>query len=117
MVGLVEWIEWKTTDIDKTANVLEKLFGWKFDKWSPDYFMFQPEKGAGVGLIKLDTVNAGYSPINYITVGSIDKTIDEAKNLGLIIKLPKSDIPNIGWHSLLQDYDGNVFGLFERINK
>ncbi|PID27427.1 MAG: hypothetical protein CR982_05650 [Candidatus Cloacimonadota bacterium] len=117
MPNIIEWVEWKTTDVKKTSAYLENIFGWKFEKWSDKYLTYQPEKGAGIGLIELDSIQTGYSPIVNITVDSIDEVLKKVEEEKLIIKLPKSEIPNIGWHSLIQDFDGNIYGLFERISK
>ncbi len=60
MPNIIEWVEWKTTDIKRSSSILEKIFDWKFEQWSDDYYTFQPENGAGIGLIQLDSIQTGY---------------------------------------------------------
>jgi hypothetical protein len=51
--------------------------------------------------------------INYISVVSVDETLQKAESLGGKIILPKTPIPQMGWFAHLLDTEGNSFGIME----
>jgi len=49
----------------------------------------------------------------YVQVASADATHDKAKKLGADIKVPPTDIPNVGRFSILTDTVGATVGILE----
>lgn len=38
--GKIDYIEIPVTDLDATRAFFEKLYGWEFQEWGPDYYSF-----------------------------------------------------------------------------
>lgn len=45
--GQIDYVEFPATDIPKTKAFYEKLFGWKFEDYGPDYTSFVDGRIAG----------------------------------------------------------------------
>ncbi len=106
-------IEWSTTDLERTKNLLSKLFGWKFEAWGEEYMVFSTPKGVGGGIMKVDKVEPGASPSVYVDVDKIESYLDKATELGAEIAVPKTPIPNVGWFAHIRDLDGNIYGIVQ----
>lgn len=110
-------IEWSSTDLEKTKTFLSELFQWDFEPWGEDYILFSPPEGPGGGISKVDTVHPGESPVIYIEVEEIQPYLEKAKTLGGAVKIPKTEIPTIGWFAYIVDPDNNIVGLFQGIEQ
>lgn len=106
-------IEWSSTDLNRSKAFLGGLFGWKFESWGDEYLLFQPPSGVNGGIMKVKKVQPGQSPVVYIEVEEIEPYIKKAKELGGKVAVPKTEIPNVGWHVHLVDFDGNIVALFQ----
>ena len=51
--------------------------------------------------------------MNYVTVDSIDQTVEQGSRLGATVIRPKSPVPKMGWYAVIADPEGNVFGLWQ----
>ena len=54
-----------------------------------------------------------HSVINYITVSSIDEYISKIGHSGGKVKIPKTEIPEMGYFAIFIDTENNTLGLFE----
>jgi predicted enzyme related to lactoylglutathione lyase len=106
-------IEWSTTDLEKTRDLLSGLFGWKFESWGEDYMTYTTPKGVGGGIMKVDSVVPGKSPFVYVDVPEIEPYVEKAVELGAEIDVPKTQIPEVGWYAHIKDHDGNIFGIVQ----
>ncbi len=106
-------IEWSTTDLERTKNLLSSLFGWEFEPWGEEYMVFRTPQGVGGGIMKTDKVEPGSSPSVYVDVDSIEPYLEKATQLGAEIAVPKTPIENVGWFAHIKDQDGNIFGIVE----
>jgi predicted enzyme related to lactoylglutathione lyase len=106
-------IEWSSTDLERTKTFLAGLFEWEFQNWGPEYITFRPKEGPGGGLMKVDRVKAGSSPVVYIEVEEIEPLLNKAKELGGGVAVPKTEISGMGWYAHLTDPDGNIVGLYQ----
>jgi predicted enzyme related to lactoylglutathione lyase len=106
-------IEWSTTDLEKTRDLLSGLFGWKFESWGEDYMIYTTPKGVGGGIMKADKVEPGKSPFVYVDVPEIEPYLEKAIELGAEIGVPKTQIPEVGWYAHIKDQDGNIFGIVQ----
>jgi len=106
-------VEWSSTDLERTRAFLSGLFGWEFQAWGEDYLVFTPPEGVEGGIMKVDEVHPGASPLVYIEVEEIEPYLERAKELGGGVAVPKTEIPTVGWFAHLTDPDGNVVGLFQ----
>ena len=107
------YVEWYSTDLNRTRKFLSGLFRWKFKVSTRDYWMFFPPSGIGGGIQKVPRVRAGKSPLVYVLVDRIGPHLKKAPSLGGAVAVPRTEIPTYGWFALLKDPDGNIVGLFE----
>lgn len=96
----------------------EKVFGWKFEKWSGgfDYWFIKtgPESEPGIdgGLGR----SGGEDPtgtVNVIDVDDIDTALRDLAAAGGTVIRPKGPIPGVGWFALFSDPQGLRFGLMQ----
>lgn len=106
-------IEWSTTDLERTKNLLSNLFGWAFKPWGKEYMVFSTPEGVGGGIMKVEKVEPGASPSVYVDVDSIERYLEKAKELGAEIAVPKTPIPGVGWYAHIKDLDGNIYGIVQ----
>jgi len=106
-------IEWSSTDLDRSERFFNGLFGWEFNKHSVDYYMYDSSDGVGGGLMKVEKVEPGSSPVIYFCVDKIKPYLEKVTGLGGSVKQGKTSIPDYGFYALLEDPDGNLVGLFK----
>ena len=110
-------------DVEKLKSFYTKLFGWKIEK-SPmpmenwliqtvpvDDKMMPIRPGVNGGLFRKERPEL--KPVNYISVDSIDETIEKVKALGGRIVQPKQEIPTVGFFAIALDPEGNQIGLLQ----
>lgn len=110
-------IEWSSTNLEHTKNFLNGLFDWEIKPFGEDYLLFKPQTGVGGGIMKVDKVKPGESPLIYILVDEIEPYYEKAKKLGGAVVVKKTEIPTVGWYAHLTDPDGNIVGLLEEVKK
>jgi uncharacterized protein len=111
--GKICYIELPATDIKKSADFYQKVFGWKVRKRDDGSTAFDDGVGEVSGTWRLDRTPA---PINtlliHVMVDDIQKTmVLVAQNGGKIVRPLGMDAPEItAWFS---DPAGNVLGLYQ----
>ena len=111
------------TDVEKVKQFYAGLFGWKIEKYPGpmEYWMIQTVPVDENGMPQRPGVNGGMvkkelpeqKPVNYISVESIDESIEKVKQLGGKIVTPKQEIPNVGWIAKAIDPEGNHIALLQ----
>ncbi len=118
-------------DIEKIRNFYQSLFGWKFAKYpgpttyylvetvAVDDNMMPVRAGTNGGLYERKDAQVPDSakPTNYIWVESVDEYSKKVEELGGKIKVPKMEIPGLGWWAHALDPEGNHFGILEYMKK
>jgi predicted enzyme related to lactoylglutathione lyase len=108
-------VEWGATDLERERRFLEKLFGWEFQQFSPDFMMFTPQSGPGGGIQKVEQVEPSSQIRIYIEVEDIDSTLGLAVELGGNVLQEKTVItPDMGSYAHLTDPEGNLLGIWQR---
>ena len=100
-------VEIPTTNVKKSGDFYQKLFGWKMEYgFGEDYATFSTGEGvlSGGGLDREDRIVPG-KVIIYVGVDDIDMMLDKAVGLGGKREKEKTEIPNIGWFGLFKDLD------------
>jgi predicted enzyme related to lactoylglutathione lyase len=92
---------------------LEELFGWRFERYSTHYRLYQPAQGVAVGLLETAERQPGLSPMVHVRVADLDATLDLARMLGALVVVERTAVPGHGWYAQFEDPDGNRIGLFE----
>lgn len=119
-------------DVDRAIDFYKKTFGWKINKFDmpansstggePYYGVITAEtdennmaKVPGTingGLMK--RAHPGHVMTNYISVQSIDSALENVKENGGTIIMPKTEIaPGMGWIAMFKDPENNMMGLHE----
>ena len=122
--GIVHF-EIPATDPDKLSGFYRDLFDWQINKMSlgeTDYWIAMTSDSDENGTPKQPgMINGGMyqrqdpqqSPVNYVSVESVDEYVTKAKGLGAKVITDKMPVPAMGWFALLTDPDGNTFGVWQ----
>jgi hypothetical protein len=112
--GKICYIEMPATDIARSADFYQRVFGWNVRKRGDDSTAFDDAVGEVSGTWKL-----GRSPTSepgllfYVMVDSVAATIDAiVENGGQIVQPIGGDAPEIT--ARFRDPGGNVIGLYQQ---
>jgi len=110
-------------DVEKLKQFYSEVFGWKIEKHPGpiEYWEIQTVPVDDKGMLLRPGVNGGMvkketpeqKPVNYISVESIDKSIEKVKKLGGKMVSPKQEVPNVGWIATAVDPEGNQIALLQ----
>ncbi len=110
-------VELNTTDPEKAKAFYGKLFTWKLDDMEmgpgTTYTMIQPGEGTGGGLMKQMIPGAPSSWLAYVIVDDINAATEKAKSLGARVLKEVTEIPGMGWFSIIVDPTGATLGLWK----
>jgi predicted enzyme related to lactoylglutathione lyase len=110
-------VELNTTDPDKAKAFYGKLFTWKLDDMPMGngimYTMIQPGEGTGGGLVKQLAPGAPSSWLAYVVVDNVKAATEKAKSLGAKVMKDVTEVPNMGWFSIIVDPTGAALGLWQ----
>jgi predicted enzyme related to lactoylglutathione lyase len=122
-------------DPERAAAFYRDLFGWTIRKWQAaggktegareggpmEYWMVSTvptdEQGrptrAGVNGGMMRRMHPGQTPVNYISVESVEEHARKAEGLGAEVVVPKTPVAGMGWFVWLKDPESNVFGIWQ----
>jgi uncharacterized protein len=110
-------MELNTTDPDKSKAFYGHLFsGWKLeDMVMPDgnYTMIRVEKGTGGGIMKHPMPGQPSIWVPYIEVQDLAADTAKAKSLGGTVIKDVTEVPSMGWFSIILDPTGAAIGLWK----
>jgi predicted enzyme related to lactoylglutathione lyase len=117
-MATIVYFEIASDNTERAGKFYGTLFGWKTEKMPgpAEYLMFSTtdqsgkEVGGG-GIMKRKTPDQGI--INYIGVDSVEKYAKKVQELGGKVKVPKTEVPDMGWFAVCTDTENNTFGLWE----
>ena len=107
-------IELQTGDVEKSKKFYGGLFDWKLE--SPpgmDYTIIKVGEGTGGGIMKKPTPNVPDNWFPYILVDDVASSTKKAKSLGGTVCRDVTEVPGMGWFSVISDPTGAVFGLWQ----
>jgi predicted enzyme related to lactoylglutathione lyase len=115
-------VELATTNVPKAKAFYSKLFDWKMaDLPMPTpagtYTAIQVGDGTGGGMMKQMIPGAGSAWMPYVLVADIDKATKKAKKLGAKICKDVTEVPGMGWLSIIVDPTGAMIGLWEPLDE
>jgi uncharacterized protein len=110
--------ELATTNVPKAKAFYSKLFDWKLaDVPMPTpagkYTVIEVGDGTGGGIMKQMIPGAGSAWMPYVLVDDIDRATKKAKKLGAKICKDVTEVPGMGWLSIITDPTGAMIGLWE----
>lgn len=110
-------VELNTTDPDKAKSFYGRLFAWELEDMpmgpGMTYTLIKPGDGTGGGLMKQMIPNAPSSWLAYVVVDDVQASTDKAKSLGARVVKEKTEVPGMGWFSIITDPTGAVLGLWQ----
>ncbi len=99
------------------AEFYRELFGWKIEKLAGiDYFRIQtgaPDGRSIVGGLLQRPIEGPRSWVHYVSVDSIDQTIERLKKMGGKVVREKTAVPKTAWCAVVEDPQGNIFAVYQ----
>jgi predicted enzyme related to lactoylglutathione lyase len=107
-------VELNTTDLGKSKEFYGALFDWTLeDVPGMDYTVIKVGEGTGGGMMKHPVPGAPSAWLAYVAVSDIDAATAKAKSLGANVMKDVTEIPGIGWFSVIIDLTGAALALFK----
>jgi predicted enzyme related to lactoylglutathione lyase len=108
-------VELHTQDPDRAKKFYRELFDWKLeDMPNMNYTVINVgETGRGGGIMKSPMPDAAPQWVPYVLVDNVAASTKKAKSLGATVLAGRTEIPDIGWFSMLLDPTGAAFALFQ----
>jgi predicted enzyme related to lactoylglutathione lyase len=107
-------IELETKDIDKSKKFYTSLFDWKLeDIPDMDYTIINVGEGTGGGMMKNPMPENPDIWLPYILVDDVAVSTKKAKALGGTVVKDITEVPDMGWFSVILDPTGAAFGLWQ----
>ena len=120
--GRFVWYELITTDVERARSFYANVLGWGTQEVAMPgmaYTLFTVGEASVSGLMSLpeDAKKMGAKPhwIGYVGVDDVDATDDRIKQLGGVVHVPPTDIPNVGRFSIVADPQMATLALLERL--
>jgi hypothetical protein len=116
MLNQVVHYEIPADNVEKLQIFYGALFGWQFEAMpgGTEYYVAQPggdSGGPAVALMKRQEPDQ--PPVSYVTVESVDASVEKAVSMDAAVVMPKTPVPGMGWFAVLVDPDRNPIGLWE----
>jgi hypothetical protein len=109
-------IELNTTDVDKAKSFYGSLFDWKLSDMPMPmgiYTTIDVGDGTGGGMLKHPMPGAPSVWLPYVLVDDVEAATQKAKSLGAQIIKDVTEVPDMGWFSVILDPTGAAFGLWK----
>lgn len=114
MVHSFVHVELLTNDVNKAKNFYKNLFDWKLeDIPGMDYTMIKVKEGTGGGMMKNPMPGSPSHWLAYVMVEDISSSTRKAKSLGATIVKDITEIPNMGYFSVMIDPTGAALALWQ----
>jgi len=110
--------ELSAKDPDSLAKFYEEALDWKVQKWGgeTEYWLLmtgeEGEPGIDGGLMRRDE-RTPPGTVNYYDVPDIDEYVDRSVSAGGKLMVPRMPVPGVGWIAVIEDPEGNVYGLMQ----
>lgn len=109
-------VELNTTDLPKAKVFYSKLFDWQLEDVpmpTGSYYLIKVGNGTGGGMMKHPIPGAPSTWLAYVQVDDIKAATQKAKSLGAEIKRDVTEVPNVGWFSIISDPTGAALALWK----
>ena len=107
-------VELMTDDTSKSKKFYSSLFDWKLeDVPGMDYTMIGVGEGTGGGMMKNPVPGIPSHWMAYVLVEDVNASTEKAKSLGATIVKEVTEVPGMGWFSVITDPIGAVLGLWQ----
>jgi predicted enzyme related to lactoylglutathione lyase len=107
-------VELLTNDVARAKEFYTGLFDWKLeDIPGMDYTLIKVGEGTGGGMMKNPVPDSPSFWIAYVLVDNVAAATDKAKSLGATICKEVTEVPGIGWFSVITDPTGATLALWQ----
>ena len=111
-------VELNSTDVAKSKAFYGSLFDWKLEDIPNDaaggtYTMIGVGDGTGGGMMKSPMPGAPSMWLAYVLVDDIEAATKKAKSLGAKVMKDVTEVPDMGWLSIIVDPTGAMLGLWK----
>jgi predicted enzyme related to lactoylglutathione lyase len=107
-------LELNTKDPISSKRFYTQLFNWKLEEIpGMDYTIIKVGEGTGGGIMKTPVPGGPDFWLPYILVDNVEASTKKAKSLGATIARDVTEVPNMGWFSVILDTTGAPFGLWQ----
>lgn len=116
--GAISWSELMTADPAAAAEFYSKLFGWTIKAMGPEMGNYRVanvgETSIG-GMMATPDEAKGMPPRwgIYVTVDSVDKTLDLARSLGAKVCMEPMEVPGVGRMAAFNDPQGAMISIMQ----
>jgi hypothetical protein len=107
-------IELQTKDVEKSKKFYTNMFDWKLeDIPGMEYTIVNVGEGTGGGMMKKPAPGIPDNWLPYILVNDVTASTKKAQSLGATIARDVTEVPDMGWFSVILDPTGAAFGLWQ----
>lgn len=107
-------VELMTTDVAKAKAFYTGLFNWKLeDIPGMDYTIINVGEGTGGGMMKNPVPDSPSCWMAYVQVDNAAVATEKARTLGAKICKEVTEIPGVGWFSVITDPTGATLALWQ----
>jgi uncharacterized protein len=107
-------IELATNDLPRAKEFYRALFDWRLeDAPGMDYTMINVGEGTGGGMMRNPVPESPSHWLAYVLVEDVVAATEKARALGATIGKEVTEIPNIGWFSVIMDPTGAALALWQ----
>jgi uncharacterized protein len=110
-------VELSTSDPEKAKAFYGQLFSWKMEdmEMGPGmtYTMVSPGEGTGGGIMQQLMPGAPSAWLAYAKVDDVKAATAKAQSLGAQVMKDVSEVPGMGWFSIILDPTGAALGLWQ----
>lgn len=106
-------MEFASVDPSRTRKFLEDVFGWEFQSMpGMEYHVYAAPDGPGGAVMPPNPERPG-GLLSYILSEDLDADLRKIEAAGGRVRIPKKDIPGVGWWALFEEPTGIVLALFQ----
>ena len=108
--------ELMSTDVNRSKTFYGKLFDWELEDLpmpAGAYTMIRVGSGTGGGIMQNPIPNAPSSWVPYVEVSDVKAATEKAQSLGAKVMKGITEVPNMGWFSLITDPTDSMIGLWQ----
>jgi predicted enzyme related to lactoylglutathione lyase len=107
-------IELQTKDVEKSKKFYTSMFDWKLEELpAMNYTIINVGEGTGGGMMKKPMPEIPDNWLPYILVDDVAAATKKAQSLGASVAKDVTEVPDMGWFSVIIDPNGAAFGLWQ----
>jgi hypothetical protein len=107
-------VELHTKDVEKSKKFYANMFDWNMEEIpGMDYTIIKVGEGTGGGIMKNPMPGDPDNWLPYILADDVAASTKKAKSLGAVIAKDVTEVPDMGWFSVIIDPTGAAFGLWQ----